>query len=195
MTDLLLATGIRTIDRWNAQHDRHGGRIALLHAVGLPGIEGRPPLANSWMATVIGATPRERRDPRTLITNMVAQRKRQQQDAQAAGLRSALGQGLPLPLWAKRAVAAVHPLTGHRLVESAALTSLGRLESYDFGDGVRSDALWIDSAVRLPKGLFMGCAFHDGSLHVSLRSMRAQLGRPALGRFGELFVETLEDLG
>jgi NRPS condensation-like uncharacterized protein len=194
-TDLLLAGGILAIDRWNAAHGETGGRIALLHAVGLPAVEGRQQLSNSWMATVIGATPNQRRDPRGLIRWISTQRKRQAEDAQAAGLRAALGEGLPLPLWAKRAVAAIHPLTGHRLVETAALTNMGRLEPYDFGDGLRSDALWIDSAVRLPKGLFMGCAFHDGSLHVSLRSMRAQLGRDALQRLGDLYLETLLELG
>jgi hypothetical protein len=147
------------------------------------------------MAMVMGATEAQRRDPRRLIAWIAGQRRRQHGDAHAAGLRAALADGLPLPLWAKRAVVALHPLTGHRLVESAALTNMGRLEPYDLGDGLRSDALWIDSAVRLPKGLFVGCAFHDGSLHVSLRSLRAQLGRAALRRFGELYLETLEELG
>jgi NRPS condensation-like uncharacterized protein len=194
-TDLLLAAGILGIDRWNAQHGERGGRISLLHAVGLPAIEGRPPLSNAWMATVIGATPAERSDPAALIASIAAQRKRDEQDAQASALRGVLGEGLPLPIWAKRAAAAIHPLTGHRLVESAALTNLGRLEPYDFGEGLVSDALWIDSAVRLPKGLFMGLAFHGGLLHVSLRSMRAQLGRDALQRFGELYLATLVELG
>ena len=147
------------------------------------------------MATVIGATPAERSDPAALIASIAAQRKRDEEDAQASALRGVLGEGLPLPMWAKRAAAAIHPLTGHRLVESAALTNLGRLEPYDFGDGLVSDALWIDSAVRLPKGLFMGLAFHGGLLHVSLRSMRAQLGRDALQRFGELYLQTLVELG
>lgn len=194
-TDVLLAAGVLAIDRWNRDHGELGGRIALLHAVGLPAAEGRPQLSNSWMATVIAATPKQRRDPRDLIRWIARQRKRQQEDAQAAGLRAALGEGLPLPLWAKRAAAAIHPITGHRLVETAALTNMGRLEPFDFGNGLRSDALWIDSAVRLPKGLFMGCAFHDGSLHVSLRSMRAQLGRDALQRLGERYLETLQEIG
>lgn len=193
-TDLLLAAGITAIARWNSAHGMQGGRISLLHAVGLPPVEGRPPLSNAWMATVIGATVRQRRDPRQLITEVAAQRRRHLADTAASGLRAALGDGLPVPIWAKRVIACLHPMTGHRLVETAALTNLGRLETFDFGDDLRSDALWIDSAVRLPKGLFMGAALYDGSLHISLRSMRAQLNRGALDRFGALYLHVLEEL-
>lgn len=195
MTDLLLAAGVLAIDRWNVHHGRHGGRIALLHAIGLPIATGRPPISNSWMGTVIAANPSARVDGRTLLSSIVAQRRRETRMAQAGALRAALEAGLPVPIWAKRALPAVHPLTAHRLVESGALTHLGRIEPFDFGRGLVSDAVWADGPVRLPKGLFVGCALHGDALHVALRSSRAQLSRQALRHFGECYLAALDELG
>jgi hypothetical protein len=124
-----------------------------------------------------------------------AQRREHAARAQAAGMRAALGSGLPAPIWAKRLAGALHPLTGQRMVETAALTSMGRVAPLDLGEGLLSDRCWIDGPVRMPKGLFICPCLHEGQLNVGLRSSRAQLGRDALRRIGETYLVSLRELG
>ena len=152
-------------------------------------------LTNSWMANVIAVDAATRADPDAVLAAVARQRRAQMSRAQAHALSAVLRAPLPIPLWAKRAASGVHPLTGQRLVETAGLTNMGRLELFDFGGGLQSDACWFDSPVRLPKGLFIGALVHDGALHLGLRSLRAQLGRDALRQLGETYLEVLVGLG
>jgi hypothetical protein len=193
--DLIVAAGHRAIADFNAEAGERAARVVLLTAIGTPRSRVTPrPIENAWVATQNATVESERDDPRRLLEAISAQRRRSR-EKEAPALAASLQTASTLPVWAKRLAGAVHPLTRHRLEETAAVTYLGEAGPFDFGSAGVSTALFLDGPARAPKGLFIGGVMHEGLVCIGYRGNAAQLDDTALGRLADLHLDALLALG
>jgi hypothetical protein len=91
-----------------------------------------------------------------------------------------------LPSGVKRRLQELIPLTGNRVVDTAVLSNLGRLDALP---GVRS--VWFSPPGRMPLGASIGTATLGGELFVTLRYRHALFDAPAAADFAALYREVL----
>jgi NRPS condensation-like uncharacterized protein len=107
-----------------------------------------------------------------------------------------LGQTRLLPLWAKRVMVMALPLTGNRLVDTAMLSNLGRVDTPpSFGGGAGGgevEELWFSPPARMPLGLTIGAATVAGRLHLVLRYRHRQFDHDAATRFADTYLRKLQ---
>jgi hypothetical protein len=99
-----------------------------------------------------------------------------------------------VPLWAKRAIPWVHPLTGHRLEDTAVLSNLGTVPHLGVENADGATPLWFSPPARMPKGLSVGCATHGETLWVTYRYCRALFDAAAAERFASALHQSIDAL-
>lgn len=139
-------------------------------------------------------TARSRASRAALLERITAQTRQMKEHGTGAALIEVLGAPAALPTWAKRALPARLWLTGNRLVDTAMLSNLGRLDDLpQFGpDAGATTALWFSPPARMPLGLAVGTATAGGRLHLVFRYRHALLDADAGRRFADVYVRTLE---
>jgi NRPS condensation-like uncharacterized protein len=197
LNDVLLGALAQAIWSWNRLHgsdDRSD--IGLMMPVNL-----RPP---EWRTEVVGnfasyvSVEIDAEDARELPSAVAAAAAatRAIKDQGAAGLVVDLLE-LPtatLPTALKQRFQDLIRLTGNRFVDTAVLSNLGRLESAptlgaDEGNVTR---VWFSPPGRMPLGLSVGAATHEGVLGLTIRYRHELLGPETAADFGALFQEALE---
>jgi NRPS condensation-like uncharacterized protein len=197
VNDVLLAAFHLAIADWNAAHRAACRRIGVLVPANL-----RPP---QWREEVVGnyslparisTSRRNRRNPATTLGAIAAQTRRQKQVGMGTAFIELLGQTRLLPLWAKRVMVLALPLTGNRLVDTAMLSNLGRLDNLpSFGHRESAgevEELWFSPPARMPLGLTIGAATVAGRLHLVLRYRHRLFDAPAAARFADLYLRKLQ---
>jgi NRPS condensation-like uncharacterized protein len=188
VNDVLLAALAVAVRRWNERHDESTGRIALMMPVNL-----RPPewrfevMANfaSYVTVPLGEDDHRELEAAVAAT---AERTRRIKDD---GLAALIVDLLQLPsLWpavVKRRLQDLIPLTGNRVVDTAVLSNLGRLEPP--ARDVR--AVWFSPPGRMPLGASFGVASLHDRLFVTLRYRHALFGPEAAAAFAAVYRDVL----
>ena len=197
VNDILLAALHLAIADWNAQHETPCRRIGVLVPANLRPAAWREEMAGNFtLPARIATTRRNRRSPAAALKAVAAQTRRKKQVGMGTAFIQLLGQTRLLPLWAKRAMVLGLPLTGNRLVDTAMLSNLGRLDNLPaFGErhGGQIEELWFSPPARMPLGLTVGAATVAGRLYLVLRYRHRLFDRAAASRFAELYLAKLQD--
>ncbi|MFZ0041005.1 MAG: condensation domain-containing protein [Solirubrobacteraceae bacterium] len=177
VNDVLLAGLGVAIRRWN---DRHGGAVgplAVMMPVNLRPTEWRNEVVGNFASYVsVRFTPRDLVDL-TAAVSAARARTRDIKRHDSAGLVVDLLE-LPtatLPTAVKRRFQDLITLTGNRLVDSAVLSNLGRLDGVPRLGGSAGEVrrVWFSPPGRMPLGASLGAATYGDELFVCLRYRHA----------------------
>jgi len=196
VNDILLAALHLAIADWNATHTTPCRRIGVLVPANLRPAEWRQEVVGNFsLPARISSTRRSRRTAQRALAAVAAQTARKKQVGMGTAFIELLGRTRLVPLWAKRAFVLGLPLTGNRLVDTAMLSNVGRLEDLSFGGGPSGGAveeLWFSPPARMPLGLTIGAATIAGRLHLVLRYRNRLFDQAAASRFTDIYVRKLQ---
>lgn len=197
VNDALLAALHLAIADWNGRHGAACRRVAVLVPSNLrPSAWRDEAVGNFSLPARISTSSRQRTTPAAALHAVTAQTARKKRSGMGTGLLELLGRSHLLPLWAKQVLVALIPLGGNRLVDTAILSNLGRLDDPPwFGDeaGETIEA-WFSAPARMPLGLSIGAVTVSGCLHLAFRYRHRQFGAEAAGRFAECYLTHLRAL-
>ncbi|MCW2963200.1 MAG: hypothetical protein JWO17_452 [Actinomycetia bacterium] len=194
LNDVLLAGLAVAIERWNRAHDRPARRIALTMPVNLRPPEWRTEvLGNLASYTTVSVGRGQRDDLESALEAAVKGTRRIKEHALAGSVVDQLRRLSTLPLWVKRMLPVLIPLTGNIVVDTASLSNLGVLEGFPWlgEDAGTVEAVWFSPPNRMPLGASFGASTFDGRLHLALRYRRAQFDSDAAAAFAKLYRDVL----
>jgi NRPS condensation-like uncharacterized protein len=184
VNDVLLAALAVTIRSWNAAHGEPPRRVTLSMPVNL-----RPP---AWRTEVVSnfasyvSLSGTDADDFPAALECISRETRSVKREGLAGLVVDLLAGFSvLTIAAKRMLPDIIDLTSGLVVDTASLSNLGILP--DLG----VDAVWFSPPGRMPLGVAVGAATHNGRLHLAVRYRHAQFGVTAGAAFAKLYREML----
>lgn len=195
VNDLLLAALNLAVDSWNAEHGARCGRVSVLLPANLrPQAWRQEVVGNFTLMARISTGRRHRASPARVLEAVTAQTRRKKRTGLGTALMELLGASPLLPLWVKQGLSPLLTVTGNRLVDTAVLSNLGKVdEPLDFGPGGgRSTAVHFTAPARMPCGLSVGAVTSDGRLHLAFRYRHPQLDRDAARRFADRFLADLQ---
>jgi NRPS condensation-like uncharacterized protein len=195
VNDLLLAALHLAIADWNAKHGRPCRRIGVLVPANLRPREWREEMVGNFsLPARISTTRRHRGTAQGALQAVAAQTQRKKQVGMGTAFIELLGQTRLLPLWAKRLMVLALPLTGNRLVDTAMLSNVGRLDDPPSFGGSRGEVteLWFSPPARMPLGLTIGVATVRGRLHLVLRFRHRLFDQAAASRFMDTYLRKLQ---
>lgn len=194
VNDVLLAALATAIGRWNSDHGRYAGHLALTMPVNLRPAQWREEVVGNFASYVsVSLGSRDHRDLRRAI-DVTADRTRRIKQDRLAGLIVELLVGPSLlPVAAKRRLHDLIPLTGNRVVDTASLSNLVVLDGWPvLGAGAGGvEAVWFSPPVRAPLGAALGAATVGGRLHVAMRYPRTQFDPEGARAFAALYRDVL----
>jgi NRPS condensation-like uncharacterized protein len=181
---------------WNIEHGVHCGRISVLMPVNLRPASWRDEVVGNFSLLARVVTTPEQRTLRRVLREVAAQTGRMEREDTLAALIEVLARTASLPVWAKRAAPALLAVTGNRLVDTAQISYLGRLEDLpEFGpEAGETQELWYSPPARMPLGLSVGALVAAGRLHLAFRYRPPLLGEEAAGRFADYYLSLLGHL-
>lgn len=197
VNDLLVAALHQAIAGWNAEHGAAAGRISVILPMNVRPPRWREEMAvNYVLMTWVATTAAERRSPAATLEAVVAQTERIKRTGRGTTLVEVLALSPRLPLWAKQSLSPLLRLTGSRLVDTALLSNLGRLDPAPwFGpDAGETVEAWFSAPARMPCGLSLGVATITGRLHLVFRYRHPLFGPDAAGRFATRYLTELDRL-
>ncbi len=148
VNDALLAALHMAIADWNARHRVSCRRIGVLVPANLRPQEWREEMVGNFsLPARIETTRHNRATAQRTLEAIATQTRRKKQVGMGTAFIQLLGQTRLIPLWAKRALVLALPLTGNRLVDTAMLSNIGRLDdlpSFEDGSGAGAvEELWF----------------------------------------------------
>jgi NRPS condensation-like uncharacterized protein len=194
VNDVLLAALAAAIGRWNREHARHVGRMALTMPVNLRPAEWRAEVVGNFASYVSVPFAADEYGDLQRAIEATAGRTRRIKEDRLAGLVVELLVGPSLlPVAAKRHLQDLIPLTGDRVVDTASLSNLVLLDGWPaLGDEAgHVEAVWFSPPGRAPLGAARGAATVGGRLHVAMRYPRTQFHRDGARAFAALYRDVL----
>lgn len=193
--DLLLAALHLAIAGWNEEHGTGCGRIGVMLPVNLrpPGWRDEVVSNFSLMATISTSRRDRARGALRAVTEQTGHMKR---FGTGAALIEVLALSPRVPIWVKQATTPLLWLTGNRVVDTAMLSNLGRMDEMpwfgpDAGDTVE---LRFSPPCRMPLGVAVGAVTAAGRLHLVFRYRHPLLSADAARRFADGYVAALGSL-
>ncbi len=196
VNDLLVAALHLAVASWNADHGAFCRRVGVLVPVNLRPKAWRQDVATNFVLPArVVTSAQDRATPRQALDAVAAQGERVRRGAGSA-LIEILRVMPSLPLWAKQSLPALLWLAGNRLVDTAQLSNLGRInEPPSFGpDAGETTELWFSAPARMPCGLSLGAATVGGRLHLAFRYRHPLFGPQAARRFADHYLAELSRL-
>lgn len=190
--DVLVAALHLAIGDWNLEHGTPGRRIGVLVPTDLRPEEWPPDsIGNVSVTARITTTRRERADAASALAAITAQATRNKRTRTGIALIAALQRNGLLELWVKQSVVVLKPAVQNRLVDTALLCNLGRVDATpsfgpDAGDVV---GLWLSIPARSPLDLCLGAVTVAGRLHLTFRYPHSLFSPDAARRFGACYVD------
>jgi NRPS condensation-like uncharacterized protein len=186
--DVLVASLVVAIRRWNSEHGRSTRRIAISLPVNLRPPEWRNEVLGNFASyvTVSGGAAHDLARALVVVARQTRTIKR---EGLAGMVVDMLAGPSMLTIAAKRRLPELLTLTGDRSVDTASLSNLGALES--FGDEVES--VWFSPPGRMPLGAAFGAVTQSGRLFVTLRYRHAQFDARAAGEFMAMYTSVVQD--
>jgi NRPS condensation-like uncharacterized protein len=194
VNDVLLAALAVTIRRWNADHGRWPGRIALTMPVNLRPAEWHDEIVGNFASYVtVSLGVREQEDLRRALDATAGHTREIKQDGLAGLVVDLLVGPSLLRVALKRRLADLIPLTGNTVVDTASLSNLGALDAWpSLGDDAGAvEAVWFSPPSRMPLGAAIGVATVGGRLHITMRYAHAQFDRAGAHAFAEVYRDVL----
>ena len=196
VNDVLLAALHLAIADWNASHTAPCRRIGVLVPANLRPQEWRQEIVGNFsLPARISTTRRSRRSAGQALAAVAAQTTRKKQVGMGTAFIELLGQTRLVPLWIKRGFVLALPLTGNRLVDTAMLSNVGKLDSLSFGPGPTGgtvEEMWFSPPARMPLGLTIGAVTIGGRLHLVLRYRHRLFDQAAATRFADIYLRKLQ---
>ena len=195
VNDVLLAAsapGPRRLERGARRAQQAGRRddAGQPPAQGVVGGDGRELLAQRQGGDDAGRAE----SPESLLEAIAEKSTRIKEGGTGAALIEALG-GLPaVPVWAKHTVAPLVWFSGDRLVDTALLSNLGKIdEPPAFGpDAGDTTEMWFTAPCRMPLGLSIGTVTTAGRMHIAYRYRHPQFDAEAAARFADRYAAALD---
>jgi len=192
VNDMLLAALNMAIAGWNTGQGTKCRRIGVLMPVNLRPPEWKSEVVTNFVSeSRVSTTPADRRTPKGLLEAIAAQTKRVK-EGEGAALMELLSKTARFPLWLKQPLSPFIWMTGNRLVDTAVLSNLGRIDDEQLprfgpeaGDVV---GLWFSAPARMPCGLSLGAVTAAGCLHLAFRYRYPLWGPAAAASFADRFV-------
>jgi NRPS condensation-like uncharacterized protein len=190
INDVLLAALAVSISRWNADHGRWPGPIALTMPVNLRPAEWHDEVVGNFASYVTvspGACAHQ--DLRRALEVTAGHTRRIKQHGLAGLVVDLLVGPSLLPVYAKRRLQDLITLTGNAVVDTASLSNLGALGAWPvLGDDEGTvEAVWFSPPGRMPLGTAFGAATVDDRLHVTMRYAHAQFDAAAARAFAAVY--------
>lgn len=194
VNDVLLAALHLAVGAWNHEHARSCGRVSVLVPANL-----RPPrwrqemVGNFSLPARVSTNRTQRATPTRALAAVTAQTSRKKQSGLGTAFLEVLSRSWLLPLGAKQALVNLSDVLGDRLVDTAILSNLGRVEDPPSFDGEADDAaeLWFSAPARMPLGLSVGAVTVANQLHLSFRYRCPQFDDDAARRFVDCYLAQL----
>jgi NRPS condensation-like uncharacterized protein len=195
INDVLLAGFAVTIRRWNERHDTPVGTLTLTMPVNLRAAEWRNEVLGNYASYVSVRFATDEQVSIPVAVSAARSRTRKIKSQGAAGLAVDLLE-LPtatLPTVVKQRFQDLITLTGSRLLDTAMLSNLGRLEAVpQLGESAGEVRhVWFSPPGRMPMGASLGAASYDGTLFLCLRYRHALFDSDAAAAFTALLRGTL----
>jgi NRPS condensation-like uncharacterized protein len=185
VNDVLLGALAIAVRRWNDRHDSHGGSVYLMMPINLRPPEWRFEVVGnfaSYVSVHIGAD--EQKTLPAAIKAATASTRRIKDDGISGLIVDLFALPSALPTGIKQRMQGLIPLTGNVIVDTVALSNLGRIPpAPDFGDAGAVRAVWFSPPGRMPLGASLGAATLDGSLFLTLRYRHALFDQAAARDF------------
>jgi NRPS condensation-like uncharacterized protein len=196
VNDLLLAGLHLAIATWNTEHGARCERIAIMMPVNLRPQRQRQELVGNFSSFVsVSTTPSERSGAAAAVAAVAAQTRRIKHDGVATALVDLFSHLPPQPLWARRIGWGLLPFTGGRVIDTAVLSNLGRVDPPPaFAAGSAATEMWFSPPARMPLGLALGAVTVAGRLHLTFRYRHPLLAPAAAARFADRYLDALCDL-
>jgi NRPS condensation-like uncharacterized protein len=193
INDVLLGALAVTVRRWNDAHDAHTGAVYVMMPINLRPPEWRFEVVGNFASYVSVRISSEDQETLPAAIQAAAASTRRIKDDGIAGLvvdLFALPSALPTAI--KQRMQQLLPLTGNVLVDTAALSNLGRLPPAPrFGDAGAVQAVWFSPPARMPLGASLGAATLGGTLFLTLRYRHALFDATAARDFLATFAGAL----
>ena len=193
LNDVLVAALTQAIAGWNEDHETPCERISVLVPVNLRPREWQQDVATNFvLESRVSTAATDRESPEATLEAVVAETDRIKAGGGAA-LIEALEASATLPTWAKQQLSPLLALTGNRLVDTAVLSNLGKLDdapSFGAEAGETSEA-WFSAPARMPCGLSVGVVTLAGRLHLVFRYRWSLWDAEAATAFASRYVSEL----
>jgi NRPS condensation-like uncharacterized protein len=193
VNDVLVAALALAVTRWNLEHGRPAGRVAITVPVNLRPSDWRTDVvANfaSYVTVSLGAHEHESLPEAIEATHQrTATIKR---DGLSGTVVDLLAGPATLTVAAKRRLQDLIPLTGDVVVDTASLSNLGVVDGLpSLGDAGSVRGLWLSPPGRMPLGASFGVLTLDGRLHLTLRYRHALFDHDAARAFVRMYCDVL----
>jgi NRPS condensation-like uncharacterized protein len=194
VNDRLVAALHLAVAAWNRARGERARHVGVLVPVNLrPHGWQHDVVTNFVLDARVATTARHHASPRLVLEAVVAESERIKAGSGAA-LIEVLGRSPTVPLWAKEPMSAALWLTGNRLVDTAVLSNLGRLDELPgFGPEAPEapGEIWFSAPARMPCGLSIGAVTVGGRLHLAFRYRHPVFDAAGAGRFAACYLEAL----
>ncbi len=197
VNDLLVAALHLAVQDWNAAHGAACGRISTLVPSNLrPKDRFDEVVGNFSLPARLSTNQRDRLSTRAVVRALTARSARRKAHGMGTALAQVLTRSPSLSIGAKQAIAALLPATGNRLVDTAILSNLGRIDDVPcFGpEAGATVALWFSAPARMPLGLSLGAVGAGGRLHLAFRHLHRLVDGEGARRFAQCYLDALARL-
>lgn len=188
VNDLLLAALAVAIERWNAEHGRRSGPIALSMPVNLRPAAWRFEIVSNFASWVsVWVRPESGEDVSSVATRVATTTRAIKRDSLGGSAVDLLTVHGNLVIAAKRWLHYVKAFSSDIVVDTASLSNFGRLEPLPASfDGIDA-AVWAAPPSQMPLGVGIGAVTVGDRLYVGMRYRHAQFDRAAARRFMNLY--------
>jgi len=185
VNDVLLGALAISVRRWNERHEVRGGSIYLMMPINLRPPEWRFEVVGnfaSYVSVHIGSG--EQKTLPAAIKAATASTRRIKDDGISGLIVDLFALPSALPTGIKQRMQGLIPLTGNVIVDTVALSNLGRLPpAPGFGGAGAVQAVWFSPPARMPCGASLGVATLDDRLFLTLRYRHALFDAGAASDF------------
>lgn len=196
VNEILVAALHLTVALWNIEHGVRCGRVSVLMPVDLRPERWRHDVVANLSVLARTLTRPGDRSLHKVLGAVATQTSTMDRERTLAALVEFIGQDAWLPAPVRRALPALLPITGNRLVDTAALAYLGRLDpppSFGKEAGETLD-VWFSPPARMPLGVSVGAITAGQRLHLAFRYRHPLLGANAACRFADHYLSLLTHL-
>jgi NRPS condensation-like uncharacterized protein len=187
VNDVLVASLVVAVRRWNTEHGRPTRRVAISLPVNLRPAEWRTEVLGNFASyvTVSGGIADDL--PRALAS-VARQTRAIKRDGLGGLVVDMLAGPSMLTIAVKQRLPELLSLTGGVAIDSASLSNLGVIEPL----GEQVESVWFSPPGRMPLGTALGVITTGGRLFLTLRYRHAQFDAPAAQEFLGMYVGVLQ---
>jgi NRPS condensation-like uncharacterized protein len=193
VNDVLVAALALAITRWNHEHGRPAGLVAISVPVNLRPSDWRTDVVANFASYVtVTLGPHEQESLPEAIEATRHRTSTIKRDGLSGTVVDLLAGPATLTVAAKRRLQDLITLTGDVVVDTASLSNLGVVDELpSLGEAGPVRGLWLSPPGRMPLGASIGVLTLDGRLHLTLRYRHALFDEDAAKAFVDIYRDVL----